>query len=57
VGEETVEDGVATEPGKDEDVPGDTGAVGLKGTGEVEGAGLTGLAGVEGGSGTIGGLA
>ncbi len=57
VGEEIVEDGVATEPGKAEDVPGVTGAVGLKGMGEVKGAGLTGLPDVEGGSGTIGVLA
>ena len=48
---------MATEPGKGEDVPGVTGAVGPNGMGEVEGAGLTGLPDVEGGSGTIGGLA
>ena len=52
-----MEDGVATEPGKGEDVPGVTGAVGLKGMGEVEEAGLTGLPDVGGGSSTIGGLA
>ena len=57
VGEEIVEDGVATDSGKGEDVPGVTGAVGLKGMGEVKGAGLTGLPDVEGGSGTIGVLA
>lgn len=57
VGEKPVEDGVATEPGKGEDVPGVTGAVGLNGVGEVEGAGLTGLPDVKEGSSTIGGLA
>ncbi len=46
-----MEDGVAAEPGKV------TGAVGLNGMGEAEGAGLTGLPDVEGGSSTIGGLA
>jgi len=52
-----VENGVATEPGKGEDAPGVTGAVGLNGMGTVEGAGLTGLPDVKGGSSTIGGLA
>ena len=46
-----MEDGVATELGKGEDVPVITGAVGLNGMGEVEGAGLTGLPEVEGRSG------
>ncbi len=52
-----MENGVATEPGKGEDAPGVTGAVGLNGMGTVEGAGLTGLPDVKGGSSTIGGLA